>query len=182
MRYESDANIKWQKGDRKEHRIEIDLDLTVDDFLEGHSIPRAITDNETELRKQLFNVVLNHVLKDAVIDSGVPWQIPGQWHAESSTHIDNKWTISDPKIAQESVAIQNRMKVFLDVKVDRSVNAMQAIRAANHSIAVSVTDSVMDALKNRYLAITSTKTETDTSIEGGELTKFDVRSTGPGSR
>lgn len=70
------------------------------------------------------------------------------------------------------------MRMIFDIRVDKPVNAMQAVRAANLAIANSVTDNIISSLKKRYLGISDTHTETAISIKDGKYKKFDVKHKG----
>ena len=174
----NDCQIRADDEVKKDHRVEIDLDLMVDDFLKGKNLPYELTMNETQIRRQLFDIVLNRVLFKGVQKNGVPYGIKGKYKWKAHSEIENDWTITESKVPDESVKIKNRVKVVCDISVDRPVNAMQAVRAANHAIANVVSDNIIAALKNRFLSISSSDTTTKTQVKDGDLTTFEVKENG----
>ncbi|MSR67576.1 hypothetical protein EXS65_01995 [Candidatus Peribacteria bacterium] len=182
MDYVTDGmKIRWQPGVKPDHHVELDLDLTIDNFLYGRNIPFELATKELELRKQLFNIILNRVLRSAVQQARIPWHIETSWKAEIEGDHKYNWTITDPTVAGESVKLRSKMNLIFDIKVNIPVNAMQAVRAANHSIATAVVDNVIHALKDRYVGITSTHTNTISNIEDGVPMQFDVTNNGQSS-
>jgi hypothetical protein len=181
MKFTNLSTIRYDNGVKRDHNIEMDFDLSIEDFLRGKNLPLQLAQNERELRMQLFDIVLNQILPKAIKDTGLPSQIEGKWHSKSDAQIDNDWAISESTIPSESVRMRNKMKIVLDITVDKPSNAMQAIQAANQTVAAQVTDNIMNALKHRFLKQSSSTTETRTAEKNGKLIQFDVNSSGDSS-
>jgi hypothetical protein len=167
--------MQWDKRQDTNHKIELDLDVALTDFLHSKNIAAELTMKEKEIRKEIFLVVLNQILKKIVEDTGVSYDFEGQVHAKHHVDTHGHASFEKPKVEGETFVIRDRLKMVMNIETNRPLNAMQAIRASNHGIATAITDDILHHLKRKFLGITKSSTTTESEIdETGKLKQFDV--------
>jgi|GEM_PF-5786891 len=177
MQHEYRFEIEYRKGLANQQTIKIDLDLTLRNFLESKErIEVELALRETEIRKEIFQLVIGQIVPPMLKATDMDWQLPAgrfQSQCQSSTH--SKWHIAD-ETENTLTAIRNQMEVVLEIEVDKPVNAMQALYTSRAELASAVTCNIIDSLKKRYLGITESETTYDTHVSGDQVVDLQMRS------
>ena len=176
MKYKFGSEIGWQNGVRANHTIKLDLDLTLSDFLRTRNIAEELALREREIRKEIFQVVLETILLKITEGTGVPWEIPGNdFKTDTRVQRSGSAAIHHPLIQGESLSIRDQLRLVIKLNSDKPLNAMQALRSGNQTVAMSITDDIIFHLKMKYLGITESCTESSIHIDDDGLRTFDVR-------
>jgi len=177
MKYKFSSDMGWQNGLANQHSIELDLDLSLTDFLKSKkNIAAELATSEVTLRKEIFQLAVGQIVPKILEGTDLDWRLPsGKLNSKFHSDSHGEWQIGDPT-EQTSVVIRDQMRIVLDVETDQPVNAMQALYASRDGLAGAITNTIIDALKCKYLGTTESDTHTSSQLSGDQVVDLEMRS------
>lgn|SRR3989338_2170002 len=173
--YHSKAN--WQNHIGKKHSLSLDLDVAASDFIKSRDVVLELTIREEEFKKEIHQLVIAQIIPQIIADSGVDGKLPeGNFKTEWNINSSSDRSVDKPIQIGESVTVRSKLNLILNLKSDRSVNAMQALNNARAGVAGTLADDIISALKFTYLGITSTDTDTQSHTSGDAIIDFSTKS------
>ncbi len=173
-------NVKWDKGHEKatDHKLNIDLDLALSNFIGSKNVAAELVRNEGKIRREIFELIVENLVPTIVSGTGHDGSMPmGELRTKSKSNHESEWKIEEPKIEGESIVFRNRMKIVMNIQTDRPVDAIQALQNSDHGLANIVTNDVIFSLKQRYLGVVHDKTHTKSQDRNDMVTGYDANST-----
>ncbi len=177
--------VKWdceytvgsdKKGVAKDHSLGISLDLSLADFVKSRNVAVELATNEGEIRRQLYELVIERIVPSIIDDSSEPGVLPeGRTSTKSRYSTKSEWQIIEPKIKHQTLGIRSKMAILLNIHADRPLTSMQALNASSAALASAVTDDIVFSLKQKYLGATEHSTESDIRLSNGKVA--DARAT-----
>lgn len=170
MKHKSKFDASWDKGhDRaKDHKLDIDLDLKLSDFIRSKNIPVELAMNESRIRQEIFDIVTQTIVPNIVLNAGHKGNMPaGKLETKWENEHESDWEAVETEIAGDMLEFQTKMRILMNLTSDRSVDAMQALMGGKAGLASLVTDHVIDALKSKYMGTKKIRTHTKTRTVNG---------------
>ncbi|MBU0727508.1 hypothetical protein KKA95_02380, partial [Patescibacteria group bacterium] len=158
----------WKKITQTEDIVELELDLTLSDFMRSAEAVDILRNNREILRKTIFDLIVTQIVPKIIADTGQPSTVPDELNTDSVINSENKWSLSESPT--EDIISSNRMKIQISLSSDRSVNPITALNTARGNLAANITDGIVNNLAYRYLGEDSSEVESEFSEETAPTT------------
>ncbi len=176
MEHKYNFHSEWENGTKKDHRLEVDIDLTLSNIFHGKDIVTELVTNESAVRREITEIVVHQLIPHMIENSGLIGHAPeGKTHYKSHSDTHSQWKIDEPPKDQGSLSIRSKMQILLEIKSDRAVNAMQALNGNPGALASAITDDIIFSLKQKYLGIKKHKTSSQMRTSDGKVMHYDAQ-------
>jgi hypothetical protein len=159
---EYSADTVWEKVTPNQDVVDIDLDLTINEFLQGKDVAVELQNNREGIRQEIFDFVVTRILPGIIAGTGQPTTVPGtlRWN----TKINDSSSCIIFENPANGIVANSRMRIKMNISTDRPVNPIAALNAARGSLADAIANNIVFSLANQYLGETASETETEFSI------------------
>ena len=171
----SDGSSSWSEGISTHHRVIWYLDLSMQDFLEAKNkadVRVGLAMHHRKLRRDLFELFMNHILPDIFEDLGEEYQTEGEIKYKSKLKINNKQSTTNPT-RDQLIRIRNVIHMRLHMRTNIPVTSVQAAYASRASIASLMSANILSVLDKKYLGIQRTFSSSDWSISADQIDQYD---------
>lgn len=176
MEFRFSSELQWPKATANDHHITLDLDLGLQNILGFENLPMHLKMQEQEIRREIFELVVQQILPKIMEDTDTPTVLPdGHTTSRSSSRIKSNAVVALPKLPGRTLSVENQMQIVMDITTSQRMNAMQALYADRASIATSIANEMVKLLKRAVLKTRDLHVDTSSSLKGNQVESFESR-------
>lgn len=160
MKQQFHSSMYWEQIKPNQSRININLNLSLNEILMKGSALAELSSNRQNLRKRIFDLVEREVVNSIIADSQQPTNVSGPARVEHN--IKDKTSLNiraqkphNPFQSAPSVNVpistDSRHQIELLLTSDQPMGPIAALNIAKSHLAMSITDGVINNLSNIYL-------------------------------
>jgi hypothetical protein len=174
-------DAEWDKpGVDTNHKLDLQLDLTLSRLLEGRDLATELRLNEGSVRREIQKMAIEDLIPSIIRSSGKIGHLPeGTSRVKTNIDTNSKWKTSESNEARSSLTYRSKMQIVLDMNTDRAMNAMQALNLSKPNLAANITDTVIADLKSKYFGTEKTQTRSETRTANGKLIDYLLKEQSP---
>lgn len=180
MDYKFSSEMDWSKGVSTDHEVELDLNLALDKILPFHNLALRLQADEHQVRKEIADVVLRHILPKIIKDTSLEHTTPGHLRIEANSKSHSRESVYIPTLPQNMLMFRGRLQIVMNLKANKPVNAIQALYGNRLNVATDIANMIVRSLKTAiFKRDIDEETHTSTSSKGDTIDNLTHKSNRP---
>lgn len=171
------ASMYWPEGEKTEHTIRMNLDVSLEDIADAKSIQSIRMELalvESGIHRRLMSVfaeeVIPHLLtlskKETRVPESVEFSCFDRWRC-------TPLVIDDSDLIRRGLVVRNELQLLLDIVTSKPLTAVQVTNVTRTAIASALTSAVVSELELKYLGRTGTPSHSAVIMQqDGKLTDY----------
>jgi len=146
----------------------MNLDLTVNNFIDPAKIEEELINNRDEIRAELFRQIAEQMIPQIVAETQISATSP-EGVTKTKAEIKNDYSLL-PQVEDSIFSVRTKMDLALSLHSDREVNPIASLYNSRGVLASNIADTFLHGLEEEYLGKKSFETKNEWSFNGDEVT------------